>query len=99
MWRFCLLLALAAFTHNADADVIDTSVTEELISNEAKKEFEIESGLITLHSEDFAQALQAHPLLMVCLFSHYLSFTSFKGLQMSPNVQDEEAAKSLAAIM
>lgn len=69
MWRFCLLLALSAFAHTADADVIDTTVTDELISNEAKEEFEIESGIISLHSEDFAQALQAHPLLMVKFYA------------------------------
>ena len=73
MWRHCLLLALA--NSSAVADTADAKApTEELIDNtEANLErggegVESESGLISLHSKDFAPALQSHPLLMVCLF-------------------------------
>ena len=67
MWRHCLLLALHGFAVFADSniDVTDTGPSEELISNVAEEEVEIESAVISLHSKDFAQALQAHPLLMV----------------------------------
>ena len=63
MWRRCLLLALggSAVFADADIDVTETGPNEEL----AEGEVEIESAVISLQSKDFAQALQAHPLLMV----------------------------------
>ena len=64
MWRHSLLLALGGFAVFADVDIDGTS--DELSSNAlAEEELEIESAVISLQSKEFAQALQAHPLLMV----------------------------------
>ena len=68
MWRHCLLLALGgSAVFGEAADVTKTGSIEESSSNERKEDPKVESGVFSLHSKDFAEALQAHPLLMVCL--------------------------------
>jgi len=72
MWRHCLLLGLGGFAVFADADidVTETGPSDELSSNAlAEEELEIESAVISLQSKEFAQALQAHPLLMVKFYA------------------------------
>jgi len=68
MWRHWLLLAVGGLAVFAD---IDAGASEELSSNdEAKEEVEVEkSAVISLQSTDFAQALQAHSLLMVKFYA------------------------------
>ena len=64
MWRHYLLLALVGSVVFADTE---TSSIEESNSNETKEDPDVESAVVSLQSKDFAGALQAHPLLMVCL--------------------------------
>ena len=70
---------------DSNIDVTDTGPNDELISNVAEEEVEIESAVITLHSKDFAQAVQAHPLLMVrhIIVSH-LSILQLSPIKISP---------------
>jgi len=67
MWRHCLLLGLGGFAVFADADidVTDTGTSDAV----AEGGLEIESAVISLQSKDFAQAIQAHPLLMVKFYA------------------------------
>ena len=65
---------------DSNIDVTDTGPNDELISNVAEEEVEIESAVITLHSKDFAQAVQAHPLLMV----RHIIVSHLPILQLSP---------------
>ena len=68
MWRHCLLLALGgSAVFGEAADVTKPGSIEESSSNERKEDPKVESGVFSLHSKDFAEALQAHPLLMVSL--------------------------------
>ena len=69
MWRHCILLALGgSAVFGEAADVTKPGSIEESSSIEERKEDpSVESGVVSLHSKDFAEALQAHPLLMVSL--------------------------------
>ena len=68
MWRHCLLLALGgSAVFGEAADVTKPGSIEETSSNERKEDPSVESGVVSLHGKDFAEALQAHPLLMVSL--------------------------------
>ena len=83
MWRHWLVLALGGLAVFPDIDATDTGPSGELSSNEDEsKEEEVEkSGVVSLQSKDFAQALQAHSLLMVGIFiivtSHKICATKF----------------------
>ena len=69
MWRHWLVLALGGLAVFPDIDATDTGPSGELSSNDESKEEEVEnSGVVSLQSKDFAQALQAHSLLMVGIF-------------------------------
>jgi len=70
MWRHCLLLALGgSAVFGEAADVTKPGSIEETSSNERKEDPKVESGVFSLHSKDFAEALQAHPLLMVKFYA------------------------------
>jgi len=71
MWRHWLVLALGGLAVFADIDATDTGPSGELSSNaDESKEEEVEkSGVASLQSKDFAQALQAHSLLMVKFYA------------------------------
>ena len=61
---------------DADIDVTETGPNEEL----AEEDVEIESAIISLHSKDFSQVLQDHPLLMV----RHMIVSHLPILQLSP---------------
>ena len=67
MWRHWLVLALGGLPVFANIDATDTGPSGELSSNaDESKEEEVEkSGVVSLQSKDFANALQDHPHLMV----------------------------------
>ena len=57
------------YSQIANIDATDTGPSGELSSNDESKEEKVEnSGVASLQSKDFAQALQAHSLLMVGIF-------------------------------